>query len=402
MTITVTGRTPSAADDTGRINAGSTLTVTDGSSGEDGTDTDKDNESGDHTGDVLENDTGSSTAVTGIQLGSESAPGASGTIGSVFQGNYGDLTINADGSYTYNANNAGTLLAGQTATETFTYTVTDGTGKTDTATITITILGVDDAPAAVNDTGYIQEASTLTVEADEGVDGTDDNNNNESGDTSGGALENDSDADGDSTMSITSYEHTSGTNTAGGALASNSNSGEAGSNSVVGIYGTLTLAADGSYTYAANEDISTLDSGETVTDVFTYTLTDSDGDTADDTATITITIVGISAPSAANNTATVEENSTLTVADGAGTNAETAATHAGGSDSFAVHAQENEGSGISFSSDGKKMYITGHAQNKIHQWDLSTAFDPSTKSNLVSKSTDWDGADRSGSGSTAA
>ena len=44
------------------------------------------------------------------------------------------------------------------------------------------------------------------------------------------------------------------------------------------------------------------------------------------------------------------------------------------------------------------MYITGHAQNKIHQWDLSTAFDPSTKSNLVSKSTDWNGADNSGDG----
>ena len=215
----------------------------------------------------------------------------------------------------------------------------------------------------------------------------------------GDALNNDSDPD--SSISITSYEHTSGTNTSGGALASNSNSGTAGSNSVVGIYGTLTLEADGSYTYAANEDISTLDTGETVTDVFTYTLTDSDGDTADDTATITITIVGISAPSAANNTATVEENSTLSVSDGAGANAETAATHAGGSDSFAVHAQENEGTGISFSSDGKKMYITGHAQNKIHQWDLSTAFDPSTKSNLVSKSTDWDGVDRSGSGTTA-
>ena len=44
------------------------------------------------------------------------------------------------------------------------------------------------------------------------------------------------------------------------------------------------------------------------------------------------------------------------------------------------------------------MYITGHAQNKIHQWDLSTAFDPSTKSNLVSKSTDWNGVDNSGDG----
>ena len=42
------------------------------------------------------------------------------------------------------------------------------------------------------------------------------------------------------------------------------------------------------------------------------------------------------------------------------------------------------------------MFITGNAGgtvdtagNKIHQWDLSTAFDPSTKSNLVSASLNW-------------
>ena len=67
-------------------------------------------------------------------------------------------------------------------------------------------------------------------------------NNNESGDTSGGALENDSDADGDDTMSITTYSHTSATNTAGGSASTgNGNSGTAGSGSVVGFYGTLTL-----------------------------------------------------------------------------------------------------------------------------------------------------------------
>ena len=61
-----------------------------------------------------------------------------------------------------------------------------------------------------------------------------------------------------------------------------------------------------------------------------------------------------------------------------------------------LHSQENDGSGISFSNDGKKMFITGHAQNKIHQWDLDDAFDPSTKINLVSLSLNWNGADRSG------
>ena len=97
-----------------------------------------------------------------------------------------------------------------------------------------------------------------------------------------------------------------------------------------GYYGTLTLEADGSYTYVANTDIATgLDTGLTVTDVFTYTLTDiEDGDKSNPaTATITITIVGLSAPTAENNTATVEENSSITVANGASSNSETAATH---------------------------------------------------------------------------
>ena len=313
LTITVTGKTPRATDDTGRIEAGSTLTVADGSSGEDGTDTNKDNESGDHTGDVLENDVGSSTTVTGLQLGSE-VTGAIRTIGELLQGNYGDLTLNADGSYTYVANNAGSLLAGETATETFTYTVTDATGNTDTATITITILGVDDAPVAVADTGYIVEGGTLTVEDGDGEAGTDSNDNNESGDSTGDALNNDSDADSNDTLVITTYSHSSATNTSGGSASTgNGNSGTAGSGSVAGFYGTLTLEADGTYTYVANSDIATLDSGLTVTDVFTYTLTDEDSDTSNTTATITITIVGVNAPTAENNSATVKENSTISV-----------------------------------------------------------------------------------------
>ena len=80
----------------------------------------------------------------------------------------------------------------------------------------------------------------------------------------GGALVNDSDADGNETLVITTYSHTSGTNVAGGSLSSNSNSGTAGSGSVTGLYGVLTLEADGSYTYVANSDIATLDSGLTL------------------------------------------------------------------------------------------------------------------------------------------
>jgi VCBS repeat-containing protein len=46
-----------------------------------------------------------------------------------------------------------TLDAGDTATDVFTYTVSDGNDGTDTATLTFTILGVDDDPVGVNDTG---------------------------------------------------------------------------------------------------------------------------------------------------------------------------------------------------------------------------------------------------------
>ena len=61
LTITVTGIGPEAVNDTGRINENATLSVADGSTGEDGEDTDKDNESGDHTGDILLNDDDNAT-----------------------------------------------------------------------------------------------------------------------------------------------------------------------------------------------------------------------------------------------------------------------------------------------------------------------------------------------------
>ena len=45
-----------------------------------------------------------------------------------------------------------------------------------------------------------------------------------------------------------------------------------------GTYGQLTMNADGSYTYIANKDAADpLDPGDTVTDTFTYTVTDQNG-----------------------------------------------------------------------------------------------------------------------------
>lgn len=67
----------------------------------------------------------------------------------------------------------------------------------------------------------------------------------------------------------------------------------AGGVTVNGQYGTLTIHPDGSYTYVLNESNATVNSlgtGDTLTDVFDYTLADEDGLT--DTAQLTITING--------------------------------------------------------------------------------------------------------------
>ncbi|XOJ72919.1 VCBS domain-containing protein [Candidatus Pelagibacter sp. Uisw_114] len=88
-------------------------------------------------------------------MGSSEGSGTAGTLGQALTGTYGQLTLNANGSYSYVANQdaAEALDSGDTATDVFNYTVSDGNGGTDTATITITILGANDAPVAQNDVG---------------------------------------------------------------------------------------------------------------------------------------------------------------------------------------------------------------------------------------------------------
>ena len=107
-------------------------------------------------------DDASSLTISAIRTGTEAAgTGTSGTVGSSLTGTYGTLTIQSTGAYTYVADLAATeaLDAGDVAIDYFTYTLSDGTA-TDTAQLTIKITGVNDAPSAANDTGYIAEGST--------------------------------------------------------------------------------------------------------------------------------------------------------------------------------------------------------------------------------------------------
>ena len=301
LTITVTGinDAPVAANDTGSVNEGATLTVSNGSSDIiDDNDTDA--------------DASSSLSVSAIRTGSTEGSGTAGSIGAALTGTYGQITLNADGSYSYVANQdaANVLDASDQVTDVFNYTLSDGT-TTDTATITITITGVNDAPSGVNDTGYINEDETLTV-ADGGsaVAGTASESN------SGDVLANDTDPDASPTLTLTgTYYNTGGTDKNGSSNSSTSNSASLGSG-VLGTYGTLTLAANGSYTFAATTAAANaLGTGDRATDVFTYTVTDENSATS--TATITITVIcQPEALEAVDDTDAINAGETITVGDG--------------------------------------------------------------------------------------
>lgn len=98
-------------------------------------------------GDVLENDKtgadGLPNAVTSVKHGDEES-----MAGSALKGAYGELPLNADGTYTYKLDKNVDVEKGKSVTETFTYTITDADGDTSEATLTITIRGDEKEPVA--------------------------------------------------------------------------------------------------------------------------------------------------------------------------------------------------------------------------------------------------------------
>ncbi|RWS45331.1 hypothetical protein CKA55_13415, partial [Arcobacter suis] len=101
--------------------------------------------------------------------------------------NYGTVTLNADGTYSYTLDNTNptvnALNDGDTLTETFTYTVQDGDGTTSQTEVVITINGstdsvptveVSDLTAEVGDNIIAEDATTavsgtFTIAAEAGV-----------------------------------------------------------------------------------------------------------------------------------------------------------------------------------------------------------------------------------------
>ena len=180
------------------------------------------------------------------------------------------------------------LLPRATLTDTFTYTVKDPGGLTDSAQLTITITGADDAPVGVDDSGSATEAGG-TLNASPGSNAT------------GNVLANDTDVDNTTASLVVSAIRT-------GTEGGSGTSGTVGA-ALTGAHGTLTLNADGSYTYVVNNSdaaVQALNTGGTLTDTFTYTVKDPGGLT--DTAQLTITINGADdAPVAFNDTGSATE-----------------------------------------------------------------------------------------------
>ena len=129
------------------------------------------------------------------------------------QGAHGSVVYNNDGTFTY------THDGSETASDSFSYTITDGAGGTTTATVNLTVTPVNDTPVAVADSKAITEDTAPNP-------------------VSGNVLTNDTDADMLDTLTVT---------------AVNGQVGNVGVD-ITGVYGTLHLNGDGSYTY-------TLDNG---------------------------------------------------------------------------------------------------------------------------------------------
>jgi VCBS repeat-containing protein len=199
-------------------------------------------------------DTPLTVAAPGV-LGNDTDPDGDSLSAALVSGPaHGSLNLNANGGFTY------TPDADFNGTDTFTYRASDGTAQSNPATVTITVTPVNDPPAATDDAYSTAEDTPRTVPAP-------------------GVLANDTDLDSSTLTAavVTGPGH-----------------------------GTLTLNADGSFTYTPDADFNG-------TDPFTYRA--SDGTAQSSPATVTITVTASSdAPVAADDAYTAAEDTPLTVA----------------------------------------------------------------------------------------
>jgi len=216
-----------------------------------------------------------------VRANDRDADGDALTVTAVTQPGHGTVTINP-----LTGNPVYTPAPDYNGTDSFTYTVRDPSGATSQATVTVTVGAVNDAPQALADTGATDQNGTLSVSAADGV--------IQSGSQPAGR---DSDPDGD-TLAVSAVGHGSTAGQVGQPLA--------------GAFGSLTLHADGSYTYVPNDAARALAQGATGQDVFSYTIKDAGGLTSSTTLTLTVTGTN-DAPVAVADRATTPEDTAVVI-----------------------------------------------------------------------------------------
>jgi VCBS repeat-containing protein len=256
LSVNIVDDVPDAKNDTDTIASGGTSTDGNVITGDKTT-------SGAAGADVKGADGASVSAVVGAKSSDTDA-----SNGLEVQGQYGKLTLNADGSYVY------TRDAGSPGgvTDTFTYTLKDGDGDTDTATLTINV-GDDkptvDAPDAAGMTTVYEKG--LPTGSGETADGNGGNNSDKSEIVSGTIAY----TEGDAPATITIQGKDGPVTVAVGAT-------------ITGADGTLVITSVGGGSIGYTYTLTTNTSGDATTDSFKVSITDKDGDNATDDLVIKI------------------------------------------------------------------------------------------------------------------
>jgi VCBS repeat-containing protein len=186
------------------------------------------------------------------------------------------VTVNADGSFTYDPSESEelrSLAGGETTVDTFSYTIDDGHGGSDTATVWVTVTGVNRAPDAVADAYETDEDTLLSVPAP-------------------GLLANDTDPDQD-TLTVN-------------AITTVSQKGA-----------EVLIYSDGSFEYdpRVSDELQGLSAGESTVDTFSYSIHDGHG--GNDTATVSVTVHGVNdAPTAEDDSYSTSPWEVFTVSPG--------------------------------------------------------------------------------------
>ncbi len=191
-------------------------------------------------------------AAPGIVANDTDADGDAMTAILVSSTTNGTLTLNPNGSFSYTHNGSETTL------DSFSYKVKDGGADSNITTVVISVTAINDVPAAVADTYLIKEDEVLNGSS---------------------VLVNDTDAD-DATLTAVLVDNVE--------------------------HGSLTLKADGTFSYSPSANFFGTDS-------FTYKAVDATN-TESKVATVTITVVAVNdAPAATAQTVTTVEDGSVSI-----------------------------------------------------------------------------------------